>query len=51
MADPPTDPRAFAERVVELELRVVDPEAVQQILPMVLATFEGVARQSEEPER
>lgn len=45
-ADPPTNPQAFAERVVELEGGgPLDPESFQPVLELVLATFEGVARQ------
>jgi hypothetical protein len=42
VANPPTDPLAFAELVAALECGGVDdPELVEMILPRVLKTFEG----------
>jgi hypothetical protein len=43
VADPPTDPLTFAERVIEFEFGAVEPDAVEQMLPCVLAAFEGHA--------
>src|SRR5262245_6080816 len=45
VADPPTDPQAFAELVTRLE--GVDPdddELFMAVLELVVRTFEGVAR-------
>jgi hypothetical protein len=45
VADPPTDPQAFAELVMKLEgVDVADRERFMAVLERVLKTFEGVAR-------
>jgi hypothetical protein len=42
VADPPTAPRAFAERVTELEgLSPSDASAFSQVFECVVRTFEG----------
>lgn len=44
-AEPPTDPRAFAELVMKLDgLGSDDAELFLPVLRRVLSTFEGVAR-------
>ena len=45
VANPPTDPQAFAELVVELDGGGVDdPALFFPVLELVLKTFEGIAR-------
>ena len=45
VAEPPTDPQAFAELVMKLEgVGVDDHELFMSVLELVLRTFEGVAR-------
>lgn len=43
VADPPTDPRAFAELVMTLEGGGVDDVDIVPVLEQVLKTFEGAA--------